>query len=504
VASERPPIVTVERVSKRFGQTEALADVNLQLRAGQVHVLAGENGAGKSTLIRILSGVYGDYQGRVLLDGQLVRFGGPQAAARAGIATIHQELALVGPMSVTDNLLLGEPGGMFDLLRVGSRRARAERMLALLELDVDPDASVEALSLSVRQSLEIARALAQNARVFVMDEPSSALSEPEAERLFEQVLALRADGKAVVYITHRMEEIERLADHISVLRDGRVVASEPARLLGRDDLIEAMIGRRATRRAPPVERVERETRRLLEVKRLTVAGHSGQRRRLHDVSLSLERGEILGVAGQQGSGVATLVRALFGAVAHRGEMILDGAPFAPDPQRAVASGVVLLSGDRKLSLVQSLAVVDNVALSSLPRFSPLGWVRDTPVRAAVEALREKFGIDCPSLDAPSWQLSGGNQQKVALARCLLTEPKLLLVHEPTRGIDVGAKRDVYALLRELAADGVGIVLASSEADELIELCDRILVLARGSVTRRLTRREFSRSAILTAAMGDAA
>jgi ribose transport system ATP-binding protein len=240
------------------------------------------------------------------------------------------------------------------------------------------------------------------------------------------------------------------------------------------------------------------------VKRLTVAGPGGQRQRLHDVTLSLERGEILGIAGQQGSGVGTLVRALFGAVACRGEMTLEGAPFAPDPQRAVARGVVLLSGDRKLSLVQSLAVLDNVALSSLPRFSPLGWVRDTPARAAVVALREKLGIDCPSLDAPTWQLSGGNQQKVALARCLLTEPKLLLVHEPTRGIDVGAKRDVYALLRELAADGVGIVLASSEADELIELCDRILVLARGRVACHLTRPEFSRAAILAAAMGDAA
>jgi ABC-type sugar transport system ATPase subunit len=489
------PIVELSRVSKHFGWTRALDDVTLALEPGEVHVVAGENGAGKSTLIRILAGVHGDFEGTMRIAGQEARFVSPADARRAGIACIHQELSLVGPMSVADNLALGQ-GSFFGWWRSDAKRTR--ELLAAVDLDVDASVPIETLSLSQRQRIEIARALALDARVLVMDEPTSALSEPEADKLFEQVKALRARGNAIVFITHRIEEIYRIADRISVLRDGRLIVSKPAAELGSDALLSAIVGRSLNDRHADAAREAGEV--VLEAR--SVAYQLAGRPILDGVSLTLHRGEVLGIAGLQGSGAGALPYALFGALpGARVDLSVRGAPFRPTPSACVRAGIVLSSGDRGKSLVFDLSVADNAALSALPRWSTAGWMQEQKLRAAASSQLARLATRFPSLDAPVRRLSGGNQQKVALARALLTEPRVLLLDEPTRGIDIGAKHDVYALIRELAEHGVAILLVSSETEELIALCDRIMVLARGRVVRSVERAEFSREAIVSAAVG---
>jgi len=507
-ASNELAAVSLCEVTKSFGTARALDRVTLELQSGEVHVLAGENGAGKSTLIRILSGAYSDYQGEMRVAGRAVRFAGPQEAQAAGIATIHQELSLVGAKSVADNLLLGEIGSMWGLLDQRRRHRRARKVLAEMDLDIDPAQKLESLPLATRQLVEIARALAQRARVIIMDEPTSALSEVEAQRLFGRIGALRESGRTVLYISHRMEEIYQLADRISVLRDGLLVASAAASELPRQQLVEKIIGRSdfdGGAEAGRLEQVDDRQGAALEVRDLAVAAIEGVAL-LKGVSLSLAPGEVLGVAGLQGSGVGVLPYAIFGAidgttgtVALHGEELVDR-----DPGSCVDRKMLLLSRDRGLSLVQASSVAHNAALSSLPRFSRGGWVRRRAERRAVEVMAKRLTVDCPSLDAPVWQLSGGNQQKVALARCLLTEPSVLLLEEPTRGIDIGARAEVYALIRRLAERGVGILMVASETDELMRLSHRIMVLAQGRLAAMLPREEFSRARILAAAMGEAA
>ena len=497
------PVVSLTKVSKTFGRTRALDAVSLDLLPGEIHVLAGENGAGKSTLIRVLSGIYQDYQGELRLAGRAQRFAGPSEAAAAGVATIHQELSLVGSMTVADNLALGRTGRAWTFVRRAAERRRACHALVAVGLDIDPDHRVEAFPLATRQLIEVARALAREAQVLVMDEPTSALNEAEAERLFERVEHLRDEGQAVLYISHRMEEIERLADRISVLRDGRLVRTAAAAELGRDELVRTMVGRDLDG-PTPLGAAPASDGPCLEVTGLTVPAPQGQGgHRVTDLSLTLGRGEIVGLAGLQGSGASALLYALFGAVPWTaGTMVLQGRAMArPSPKDCIDAGLILLSGDRGLSLVRDLSVIDNAALSSLRRFSPAGWLRQGPLRRAVARRTEQLRVDAPSLEAPVWQLSGGNQQKVALARAMLTQPKVLLLDEPTRGIDIGAKQDVYELITAAAREGVAILLVSSELDELTRLCHRILVMARGKVVAEHGRDPFSRRRIINAALG---
>jgi len=372
VSSGPSPIVSLTMVSKSFGRTRALDEVSLDLMAGEIHVLAGENGAGKSTLIRILSGIYQDYQGELHVAGRHVRFDGPQDAARAGVATIHQELSLVGLMSVADNLLMGQPGSAWALVRQAVGLDRARQVLAAVGLDIDPARLVETFPLATRQLIEVARALAQDAQVLVMDEPTSALSEAEAEHLFERIEALREQGHGVLYISHRMEEIARLADRISVLRDGRLVTTARASELSPDELVRAMVGRdlSGVSRLDPPPAAEAP---LLDVASLSVQAPHGQGGPLvADLSLSLWPGEVVGLAGLQGSGAAAVLYALFGALPQAaGHVTLAGHRLdSPSPKTCIDSGMVLLSGDRELSLVRELSVQNNVGLSSLATFSP--------------------------------------------------------------------------------------------------------------------------------------
>jgi ABC-type sugar transport system ATPase subunit len=581
------PVITMQGIHKSFGAVEVLHGVDFAVRPGEVHVLAGENGAGKSTLIRILSGVYDDWSGSVTMQGRTLDLAHPRDAVRAGIATIHQELSLIPTMSVADNLFLGRELGRFGAVRFAREEAEAARLLREMDLEFSPRQSVAELPLSSRQLLEIGRALGRDALLFIFDEPTSALGEHEVEPLFARIQALTRRGRGVVYITHRMEEIYRLADRITVLRDGRVVGTATPQELPPGELVRWMVGRdlargrasgaaapdgRRTGRdtsdaplagsrpdasaaAPDGRRTGRDTsdapragsrpdasaaapdgRRTgrdtsdaplagsrpdagaatgrepaaepaLAVEALRVAHpERADRPVVEDVSFTVGRGEIVGLAGLQGSGASEVLHALFGALGRRasGRASLGGAPLAMrSPRESVARGLMLLTSDRKgTGLAPDLSVAHNVSLASLPRLSTrLGWVRRQREQEVVAGLARDFRLDAPSLAAPVRTLSGGNQQKAYLARCLLPGPRVLLLDEPTRGIDVGAKADIYALMREWVAAGIAILLITSEMEELLALSDRVLVMHRGRVAAELAGADATKEKVLAAAMG---
>ncbi len=500
------PLVSMRAIRKSFGPVEVLHGVDFAVQPGEVHVLAGENGAGKSTLINILAGVFDDFSGELQVHGRTERFGGPMDAVRAGIATIHQELSLVASMSVRDNLFLGhEVVRQYGMVDFGFQESEAARVLSGMGLDIAPRTLVEQLPIASQQLLEIARALARDASVMIFDEPTSALNEREVEFLFARIRELRGRGRGIVYITHKMEEIYKLADRITVLRDGRSVGTATPGQLPPSELVRWMVGRDLT--ADSARRDRLSERAALEVSGLHVAHPELSDRYLVDgVSFTVRRGEIMGLAGLQGSGTSELLHALFGALGRRteGSVRLFGEPFAiRGPRESVQQGLALLTNDRKaLGLAPEMEVVHSASLASLARFcGRLGWVQRAAERAAVEDLTSEFNLSAPSLDAPVRTLSGGNQQKVYLARCLLTEPRVLLLDEPTRGVDVGAKADIYRLMREWVERGISVLLITSEMEELLSLCDRILVLHRGRIAAEFARGEATKDGILAAAMG---
>jgi len=502
------PIVAMRAIRKSFGTVEVLHGVDFTVLPGEVHVLAGENGAGKSTLIKILAGVYDHFSGEVSVGGRPRRLATPQEAVRAGIATIHQELSLVPTMSVADNLFLGrERHGRIGQVDFAAQEAEATRILDDMRLEISPRQLVAELPLSSQQLLEIARALTRDAQLLIFDEPTSALQEHEIASLFARIHDLRRRGCGIVYITHKMEEIYRLADRITVLRDGVVVGTATPDALPPAELVRWMVGRQLAAGRERVEAPSSET--VLEVASVTVAHPTVRERRVVDgVSFALRQGEVLGLAGLQGAGTSELLHALFGALGVRASVRarLNGEPFQPrDPRSAVERGVLLLTNDRKAcGLAPDLSVTHNVSLASLERFSGAGgWLRRREERSTVSRLTEELRIRVPSLDAPVQTLSGGNQQKVLLARCLLPQPRVLLLDEPTRGIDVGAKADIYELMRGWVAAGIAIVLITSEMEELLASSDRILVLHRGRVAAELTRAAATRELVLAAAMGHA-
>jgi ribose transport system ATP-binding protein len=494
------PRLELVGVSKSFAGTRALEGVSLGVLPGEVHVVAGENGAGKSTLIRVIAGAIGDFSGELRLDGRSVRFTSPAAAVAAGIATIHQELSLVPALSVADNFELVHAAPAFAPFVRRAARERALAALGRLELALDPDILVERLSVAERQLVEIARALAGPVRVLVMDEPTSALAEPDAVRLMTLVERLRREGIGIVYISHRLDEIFRLADRITVLRDGRHVFTRPAREVTRDELVGAMVGRTL---APAREvRTAASSGMRLRVRQLT----SDAPRPLGPLAFELRTGETLGIAGVEGSGASTILQALFGAAPGvRAELELDGVPYAPEsPRAAFARGVALLASDRHDSVLAELSVLHNATLSSLGAWSPAGLLRDAAERRATEPQAARTKLKAPSLDAAAGVLSGGNQQKTALVRCLLARPRLLLLDDPTRGIDVAARADVHELLRDLASTGTSILFRSTDLGELALLSDRVLVLARGRPVAMLERSELGEEKLLALMMGGSA
>ncbi|MFG1889017.1 sugar ABC transporter ATP-binding protein [Micromonospora sp. NPDC049051] len=505
--------VAMSGIAKRFGGVHALRGVDLTLRAGEVHALLGENGAGKSTLINILSGVVTDYEGQISVGGEPVRFTGPAAAQAAGIATIHQELDLVPALSVAENLVLGrEPRTRLRTLDRRAMTRTAHDWLGPLGARIDPRRPVGSLRVGEQQLVEIAKALSLDARVLIMDEPTAALADAEVRRLMSTIRALRERGVAVVYISHRLEEIEHIADRATVLRNGEVAGTLRPDPADRQRIITLMVGRPAEAlfsagsagparpTGPPV----------LEVDDLAVRPRGSRPGRCEPagVSLSVRAGEIVGLAGLMGAGRTELLETLYGAgpPGRRSGLIrLAGRPYAPrGPRSALRAGVGFVPEDRRRSaLVLEHPVGRSIVLAALRRLTTAGFVRGARERDAVRQQVAALAIKTSSATAPVGSLSGGNQQKVVFARHLLSRPRLLLLDEPTRGVDVGAKAEIYRLLRRLADDGMGILLASSELPELTGVCDRVVVLRRGRAVAELPADGCTGEDILTAAMGGA-
>jgi ribose transport system ATP-binding protein len=500
---DRPPrtVLAATGVSKNFGGVTALRDVSFDLRAGEIHALMGENGAGKSTLMKILSGVYSDYDGAIEIDGAAVRFSGVRDAEAAGIAIIHQELNLVPQLSVADNIFLGRERLIAGLIidRKASRGAAASH-LQRLGIALDPDAPVGSLRVGEQQLVEIAKALSMRARILIMDEPTSALSAAECQRLFRIIRQLAASGVSIIYISHRIDEVTHLADRVTVFRDGRNVLTRPMSELSEDAIIAAMVGR-SLLDATRAERLASDDI-VLSVRNLSLSiplTH-GWRQVLEGVSFDLHAGEILGIGGLLGAGRTEILTTIFGSSeGRRGGEIRVGNEIANirSPRDARRLGIALVTEDRKTQgLHLRASITDNVALplvGALARFGIRSFAGESALaRNAVESL----GVRCNSIDQAAGTLSGGNQQKVVIGKWLATEPRVLLLDEPTRGIDVGAKREIYDLVFRLAGDGLAIVVVSSELPELLLLADRTLVMSEGRQTGILSRDEASEERIM--------
>jgi ribose transport system ATP-binding protein len=522
-----PPLAALRGICKSFDGQPVLREVDFELRAGEVHALAGENGAGKTTLMRILGGVLAADSGTILVGGRRRRFRSVHDAARAGIALIHQELSLCPSLSVADNLFLGrEHTGFAGWLLRRRQEGLARRLLARVGLAVDPGRAAGELPLGARQLVEIAKAISREARIIVMDEPTSALSAPEAQRLFSIIRELTSRGApgaagpaGIVYITHRMEEIERLADRVTVLRDGRRVLTERAGLLTGDRLVEAIAGRPVTERArrpaagegetePGTQEVQGKGRAKADGEEiLRVEGLSARHRRfapVEGVSLRLRAGEVVGLAGLAGCGASTLLHALFGdARVLAGRVLVRGRPAAiGSPRAAMRQGLALVPGDRRAEgLCIGLGVGENLTLPSLRECSPLGVRRPGRERRAALQWIEALRIRCRGAAQTVRTLSGGNQQKVALGMWVMRRPAVLLLDDPTRGVDVGAKQEIYELVGRLTAEGMGVIVASGDPQELLRLADRFVVLHRGRVALELDRAGADAAGVLAAAMG---
>jgi ABC-type sugar transport system ATPase subunit len=499
-----PALVRMTGITKRFGRVKVLDDAQLELCGGEVHVLAGENGAGKSTLVKILGGVYPDFAGQIEIAGRPVHPQTPLQAGALGIAVIYQELSLIGPMSVADNIFLGRNPVRAGWVRNAAQETEARHWLRQLGLELDVRQPVERFPIATRQLIEIAKALSQNARVLVMDEPTSALNAPEVEQLFALIESLKQDGRGILYITHKMEEIQRIADRVTVLRDGRWIGTAPANELPMPKLIQWMVGRDMGEQFP--RRVPAPGRERLRLENFSVfpSGFSA-RPAVQDVSLSVRAGEILGIGGLQGSGASELFMGLFGAYGRmtRGSVCLDGRQIRPgSPQEMIDTGVALLTNDRKgTGLVLSLSITANATLASLRELSPGGWRRPVREREAAENMTQLMQLRAASLDLETGTLSGGNQQKVVIAKWLQTRPKVLLLDDPTRGVDIVAKREIYQLMEQWTAQGIAILLISSELPELLMLSDRIVVLHRGRITANFSNGQATPQNVLAAAMG---
>ncbi len=494
-------------IVKSFDGQRVLHDVDFDLRRGEVHVLAGENGAGKSTLIKILGGALRPDRGDIFLNGRARRFRTPREAASCGVAIIHQELSLVPSMSVADNIFLGREPSTWGWMRSRRHNATGGAVLRRLDLHVDPNALVESLPISLQQMVEIAKALARKADVVVMDEPTSALNEIEVLRLFRCIADLKSQGCGIIYITHKLEEVYRIADRITVLRDGRRIATELAANMPAGALIRHMVGRELTRTdEAPAARPAEDASIVLSLDRVTVrAAERNRRPRADDISLTVRAGEIVGLAGLAGSGNSDLLLGLFGAYGRctAGTIQVNGASYRPTaPRRAIRRGLALVTNDRqRTGLVLSMSVAANATLAALPRVSPWGWMRPSrELRLAGENARS-LRLRAASLRQSVATLSGGNQQKVVLARWINTQPRVILLDEPTRGVDIGAKEEIYQLMRAWRAAGHALILITSEMPELLMLSDRILVMHRGRAAALLERKEATQERILSAAMG---
>ena len=476
------PLLVMLGIDKSYPGVHALRGVDLTLHRGEVLALLGENGAGKSTLIKVLAGAVVPDAGSIEIDGQPTLIREPVDARRAGIGVIYQEFSLVPTLTVAENLFLGRERSRFGWIARGAEVRQARELFARIGVNIDPRTVCRELSIAGQQAVEIAKALALDARILVMDEPTAALTPPEVERLHDIIFELKYQGIGVIYITHRLAEIAAIADRTMVLRDGQQVGVRQFEQFSREDLIELMVGRRLDQEFPPRAVVPGEPR--LVVEHLS-CGRSGVR----DVSLTIHRGEVLGLTGLVGAGRTEVARLLFGADRRdAGAISLDGRRLAlRDPADAIRSGICLLTEDRKgQGLILRQSVCANFALPNLRQFTTLGFVRRGAERRAFADHARALRIKVPHPDVPALALSGGNQQKVVLAKWLQANAEVVIFDEPTRGVDVGAKVEIYHLINALAARGKAILFISSELPEVLGMADRILVMHAGHVTGEIT------------------
>ncbi|MBI1347704.1 ATP-binding cassette domain-containing protein [bacterium] len=496
-------LIEFRRVTKRFQAVTALCNVSFAVQRGEFHALCGENGAGKSTLMKVLSGVIPDYEGTIALDGRTLELAGPRDAEEQGISIIHQELNLVGQLSAAANIFLGREvcaGGVW--LDDRTMLNRAQELFDQLECQIPPGELVSRLRIGDQQLVEIAKALSLNTQILIMDEPTSALTESEVARLFRVIARLRSQGVTIIYISHKMDEVFQHADHITVLRDGQVVQTMPRAETSPEEITRLMVGRELAM----AQRVESRVSgyEVLRVRNLSLAwpGHA-RGWRLSNIDLAVHRGEVLGIAGLMGAGRTELLECLYGssALPPEGEMMLQGRPVTfRHPAEALAAGVAMVTEDRKqLGLIPSMNVRQHITLSSLYASVIGGFVSGSRERQQAETAVEQLRIKTAGTEAAITALSGGNQQKCLIARALQTHPQLLLLDDPTRGIDVGAKAEIYRLIDELCAQGLAIIITSSELPELLTVCDRIMVLCEGRKTGEFTRAEFSEESLMAAA-----
>jgi D-xylose transport system ATP-binding protein len=501
-------ILDFQNVTKQFPGVKALSDVSLQIRRGEIHGLCGENGAGKSTLMKILSGVYpwGTYEGTIMYDGHELRLGDSsiQQAIKEGIAIVYQELTLVGNMTVGENVFLGKEPLENGVINWSRLYAETQQILTKYRLDIQPQALVKRLGVGKMQMTEIAKALSENAKVLILDEPTSALSEAEVDKLMEILQTLKEHGVTCIYISHKLEEFFRIADTITVLRDGQVVTTQPTKQLNLEKLVGYMVGREMKERFPKGNRHPGDV--IFEVENLhALPPESSDREVLKGVSFNLRKGEILGIAGLMGAGRTELVMTLFGEYGKitQGTIKLNGQEISANSSReAMMQGLSLVPEDRKqhgLILIQT--ILKNISLPNLDQFA--SWMQidqDAELSASMQ-FAKSLAIKTPTLQAKAYSLSGGNQQKVVISKWLMSKPQVLIMDDPTRGIDVGAKYEIYKLMNDLAEQGIPIIMISSELEEVLGMSDRIMVMHEGQSAGTLDIAEATQESIMALATG---
>ena len=491
-------LLEMRGITKTFPGVKALDNVQLTLKKGRVMALMGENGAGKSTLMKVMFGIYERDCGTIRYKGKLVEFHGAKESLEAGISMIHQELSPVLHRSIAENIWIGRE--QLNGLHMVDHRAMhrcTQELLDRLRINLDPEEQVGNLSIAERQMVEIAKAVSYDSDVLIMDEPTSAITEKEVAHLFSIIADLRAQGKGIIYITHKMNEVFAIADEVAVFRDGAYIGLQRADSMNGDSLISMMVGRELTQLFP-----ERETpigKLLLSVRNLSLDGV------FKDVSFDLHAGEVLGIAGLMGSGRTNVAETIFGITpCTAGEIQLDGLPIkVSDPHFAIEKGFALLTEDRKLSgLFPCLSVLENMEMAVLPHYVGNGFVHQKALRAMCEDMCKKLRVKTPSLEQCIDTLSGGNQQKALIARWLMTNPRVLILDEPTRGIDVGAKAEIYRLISLLASEGMAVIMISSELPEVLGMSDRVMVMHEGEMMGTLDRADATQERVMHLASGN--
>ena len=493
-------VLVMEHISKSFPGVKALNDVHLTVRGGTVHALMGENGAGKSTLMKVLIGMYIPDEGNITFLGNPVKIENTQQALKMGISMIHQELSPEPYMTVAENIYLGrEPLGRFGLIDKKKMVADTRTLLERLEIKIDPNKVMRELSVANTQMVEIAKAISYNSSLIIMDEPTSAITEREVAHLFRMVRALKEQGVAIIYITHKMDEVFQIADDITVFRDGQYIATVPAAETNRNSLIAMMVGRELTNLFPKEDATIGEV--VLSVRNLTRNGI------VHDVSFDLRRGEILGLSGLMGAGRTEVIEGIFGIKPiDAGEITINGQRVQiKTPGDAIKHGLALLTEDRKLSGIMGvLSVRDNMMIASLGSYTKGGFLNMRIINQTCGREKSRLELKTPTMDQLIKLLSGGNQQKVLVSRWLLTTPDILILDEPTRGIDVGAKSEIHRLMSKLAQEGKAILMISSELPEILGMSDRVLVMHEGRISGEFARKDATQESIMRAATGHAA